>query len=251
MIPYSSSAAFYDNSKVIESKGVGKISDVSSTGENPTVWARRKIAERTTTSNTIPMFYREALKYTISKLGTLAYINSETKLVDIKCVHANPERTIGKLKQDNNIILPIISINQNQSKDADTRRRGAPQIVNEVIWSDAKKRAVRVLSAAPRALDIEYGINIWCKYKADMDQICEQIRLLFNPHLIVKNSYTNTALAFIDSESDESTFDAKDREDRIIQRTFNIKLEAYVPNPKFLVTNTGEIQELNLDSPIY
>jgi hypothetical protein len=43
-------------------------------------------------------------------LGNLAYIDSELNVVRVKCVHANPERTIAKLKQENNIILPIISI---------------------------------------------------------------------------------------------------------------------------------------------
>jgi hypothetical protein len=244
------SSGYIENSTMTDTFATGNIT-VSSTGMDPMVWAREKIFERTTRSNKIPMFYREALRFVISKLGTLAYINSETDLIDVKCVHANPERTIGKLKEDNNIILPIVSINQNESANADSRRRGAPQIVSESLWSDQKKRAVRVISEAPRAVDIVYGINVWSKYKANMDQLCEQIRLLFNPHMVVKNSYTNTALAFIDTETDNSTVETSDRQDRIIRRTFNIKLEAYVPNPKFLITNTGEIQELNMDSTIY
>lgn len=241
---------FNDRSRVIESIGTGSI-ELSSTGQDPMQWARERIAQRTTKSNKIPMFYREALRFIISKLGTLSYINSETELVGVRCIHANPERTIGKLKQDNNIILPIISINQNSSTNADTRRRGAPQIVNETFWSDEKKRAVRVISEAPRAVDIEYGINIWTKYKANLDQILEQIRLLFNPHLVVKNSYTNVAQAYIDQESDNSTVEVGDREERIVRRTLSIKLEGYIPNPKFLITSTGEIEELNLDATIY
>ena len=251
-MPYESieSSSYVGDSKLVESAGVGSF-PLPPVKQDPMVWAREQIALRTTRANKIPMFYRESLRYIISKLGTLAYINSETSLIDVKCVHANPERTIGKLKQDNNIILPIVSIDQNSSGNADTRRRGAPQIVSESFWSDEKKRSVRVISESPRAVDIEYGINVWTKYKANMDQLCEQIRLIFNPHLVVKNSYTNTALAFIDSETDKSTLQTSDRKERIIRRTFNIKLEAYVPNPKFLITNTGEIQELNMDSPIY
>ena len=217
----------------------------------PSEWARNLIYERTTRVNNIPMFYREALRFMISKLGTLAYIDSETNLVDVKCVHANPERTIAKLKQENNIILPIISINQNSSSNADARRRYSPNIVAESFWSEEKKRAFRVISLAPRAVDIEYGINIWAKYKANLDQIVEQIRLLFNPHLVIKNSYTNVAQAFIEQESDNSTFETSDRQDRIIRRTFTIKLEGYVPNPRFLVTSTGELEQFNADTTIY
>jgi ribosomal protein L28 len=223
----------------------------SSSSEDPMVWARRKVAERTTKYNQIPLFYREALQFIISKLGTLAYINSETNLIDVKCIHANPERAVAKMKQENNIILPIISINQNSSSNADNRRRGAPQIVSESFWSEEKKRAVRILSEAPRAVDIEYGINVWAKYKANLDQIVEQIRLLFNPHLVVKNSYTNVAQAYIDQEQDQSTVDTADRQERILRRSFTIKLEGYIPNPQFIITSTGEIEELKGEATIY
>ncbi len=220
-------------------------------GLNATVWARNKIRERTLQKNNIPFFYRESLRFLIGKLDTLKYINSENEIIGIKCIHANPERTIGKLKQENNIILPILSINQDASQNADNRRRTSTNIVSESWWSDEKKRAFRVLSIAPRAVDIEYGINIWAKYKNNLDQIVEQIRLMFNPQLVIQNSYTNTALAFLDQEIDNSTLETSDRQERIIRRSFKIKVEAYIPNPKFLITSTGEIEEFNLDTTIY
>jgi len=244
--------SFRTRSKIIESNVSGDFpTDVVSSQVHPMVWARKRISERLTKANKIPLFYREALRYIISTLGTLAYINSETELVEVQCVHANPERTIGKLNQDNNIILPIISINQTSSDNADTRRRGAPQILNEKFWSEEKRRAVRVISEAPRAVDIQYGINIWAKYKANLDQLLEQIRLLFNPHLVIKNSYTNVAQAYITAETDNSVVEVEDREDRIIRRSLSVKLEAYIPNPKFLITSTGEIEEFNNDTTIY
>jgi hypothetical protein len=232
--------------------------EATATGEFPSnrpehwaVWARNKIAQRTQQKNNIPLFYRESLRFMISKLSTLKYINSENEVIGIKCVHANPERTIAKLKQENNIILPILSINQDISNNADPRRRTSTNVVSESWWSEDKKRSFRVLSLAPRALDIEYGINIWAKYKSNLDQIVEQVRLLFNPHLTVENSYTNVAMAFIDQETDNSTFETSDRQERVIRRTFRIKLEAYIPNPKFLVTSTGEIEEFNMDTTLY
>tara|TARA_R110002074_G_scaffold77132_3_gene174997 strand:+ start:1155 stop:1877 length:723 start_codon:yes stop_codon:yes gene_type:complete len=239
------------NSKVIETFASGSFPTSGSSSLSPEQWARQKIAERTTKFNKIPIFYKESLRYIISTMSNLSYINSEGGLVDIKCVHANPERTIGKLEEDNNIILPIVSINQSSSDNADARRRGAPQIVNDTFWSEKKKRAVRVISEAPRAVDIQYNINVWAKYKANLDQIVEQIRLIFNPHLVVKSKYTNVSQAFIDQETDQSDVDAPDREDRILRRSFSVKLEAYIPNPQFLITSTGEIEELNMDSSIY
>ena len=234
----------------IESTAKGEFPDLEKK-KGATEWARDVIYEKTTKVSQIPMFYKESLRFIISKLGTLSYINSESKLIDIKCIHANPERTIAKLTQENNIILPIISIDQNSSNNADPRRRASFSLVNESFWSEKKKRAFRVVSIAPRALDIEYKINIWSKYKANLDQIIEQIRLLFNPHLVIKNSYTNSAIAFLDQETDGSTLEADDRQDRILRRTFSVKLEGYIPNPKFLITSTGEIEEFNADSTIY
>ena len=108
-----------------------------------------------------------------------------------------------------------------------------------------------MISLAPRPVNISYGINIWAKYKSNMDQIVEQIRLMFNPHLVLKNPYSNVASAFIETENDESTLDPGDREDRILRKSFNITLEAYIPNPQFLITSTGEIQEFNTDATIY
>jgi len=235
---------------VLESTATGSI-PVTAAGRHPNEWARERILQRSELSNNIPLFYKESLRYMISKLGTLGYINSEEEIVKISCIHANPERTIAKLKQENNIILPIISINQSSSSNADKRRRTAPIIVNESFWSKEKKRAFRIISLSPRAVDIQYGINIWAKYKGNLDQIVEQIRLLFNPHLVVKNSYTTVAHAFIDTESDTSVINPGDRQDRIIRRMFNVKLECYIPNPKFLITSTGEIEEFNSETTIY
>ena len=235
---------------IIESTANGEFPDIEKT-KSATEWAKDVIYEKTTKVNQIPMFYKESLRFIISKLGTLSYINSESKLIDIKCIHANPERTIAKLTQENNIILPILSIDQNSSTNADPRRRASFSLVRESFWSEKKKRAFRIVSIAPRALDIEYKINVWSKYKANLDQIIEQIRLLFNPHLVIKNPYTNSAIAFLDQETDGSTLEADDRQDRILRRTFSIKLEGYIPNPKFLITSTGEIEEFNADSTIY
>jgi hypothetical protein len=219
--------------------------------KDPMVWAREKIEEHTKNDTPISFFYKESLRYIISKLGTLVYINSEDEVINIRCMHANPERTIAALKQESNIILPVLSISQNSSDNADVRRRNAPVIINETYWSDVKKRAFRVLSLAPRAVNIQYNINIWAKYKSNLDQVVEQIRLLFNPHMVIENQYTNVAQAYVDSEVDKSSVEVGDRQQRILRRSFDIKLEAYIPNPKFLITSTGEIEEFDIESSLY
>ena len=221
------------------------------TSTDPYVWAREEIALRSKKQSNISLFYKESLRYLISKLGTLSYLNSEDKLVDVKCIHANPERTVAKLHQENNIILPIISINQDISDNDDKRRRNSPTLVLNKYWSEKKQRAFRLISLSPRAVNISYGINIWSKYKGNLDQLAEQIRLLFNPHLVIKNPYTNVASAFIELESDQSTLDVGDRQERVLKKSFTISLESYIPNPQFLITSTGEIREFKSESTIY
>ena len=221
------------------------------TSTDPYVWAREEIALRSKKQSNISLFYKESLRYLISKLGTLSYLNSEDKLVDVKCIHANPERTVAKLHQENDIILPIISINQDISDNDDKRRRNSPTLVLNKYWSEKKQRAFRLISLSPRAVNISYGINIWSKYKGNLDQLAEQIRLLFNPHLVIKNPYTNVASAFIEQESDQSTLDVGDRQERVLKKSFTISLESYIPNPQFLITSTGEIKEFKSESTIY
>ena len=190
--------AFSDSSKVHEYTASGSIPTFPSS--NPYVWARDIITVRTNKQNKISFFYKESLRYIVSKLGSLSYLSSEDKLKSIKCIHANPERTVAKLHQENNIILPVISIDQETSDNDDDRRRNSPSLILEKYWSEEKQRAFRVMSLAPRPVNISYGINIWAKYKSNMDQIVEQIRLMFNPHLDIKNPYTNVASAFIETE---------------------------------------------------
>jgi hypothetical protein len=234
-----------------ESFATGDIPATSSTYAKPGAWARDQIALRSRDPQKIPFFYKASLGFMISRLGNLVYINSEDEVIPIKCVHANPERTIAKLKQENNIILPVISIHQNTSDNDEKRRRPETSLINTSWWSDKKQRAFRVISLSPKAITVEYGINIWTKYKNNMDQIAEQIRLLFNPHLIVNTKYSNVSHAFLDMESDNSSVESSDRQDRILRRTFKVKLEAYIPNPKFLITSTGEIEEFNAETTLY
>ena len=209
-------------------------------------WARDFIQSATTKRSLIPFLYKELLRFLISKLGELAYINSENDLVSVNCIHANPERTVAKLKQENNVILPILSITQTNSDNDDNRRRNDHMIITEKVWDDDKQRALRVISLAPRPVNVSYGINVWSKYKSDSDQLSEQIRLLFNPSLVLASADSKDAgIAFINGEEDNSTITTGDREDRVIKKSFIVNVETYIPNPKFLITATGKIEEFH------
>ena len=209
---------------------------------------RKKIFKMTQAKNNISFVYRESLRSMIASFNDVGYISSEDKWTDVKCIHANAERAIAKLKQENNIILPIISVGQTVSDNDTERQKTESLLVNEKWWDKEKNRAYRVLSLSPRAVNVRYQINLWCKYMSDMDQILEQIRLKFNPEMQVPTEFSTLAKAYMDSEEDVGQVSVTDKEDRILKKTINIVLRTYIPSPKFLVTSTGEITEFKIET---
>ena len=208
---------------------------------------RKRIYKMTTAKNSISFIYKELLRSMIASFNDLGYINSEDNFVDVQCIHANAERAVAKLKQENNIILPIVSVAQTTSDNDATRRRNESVLVHEKHWDHDRQRAFRVLSLAPRPVNVKYQLHIWTKYLADMDQLVEQVRLKFNPEMQVPTRFSTLTKAHIESEDDVGPPIAGDKDDRIIQKTISIVVRTYVPSPKFLVTATGQIEEFKVE----
>jgi hypothetical protein len=240
------------NYKFTDNDSLNVTWDASSLKSRSRTWPTRegdvhaKIFKMTQAKSNVSFIYRESLRSMIASFNDIGYFNSEDKFVDIKCIHGNAERAVAKLKQENNIILPILSVSQTISSNDDDRRRYESVLVHEKFFDKEKHRAVRILSLAPRPVNINYQVNIYTKYMADMDQILEQIRLKFNPEMNVPTEYSTLAKAFLESEEDIGSVAANDKEDRIIKKTMNIVLRTYIPSPKFLVTSTGEIEEFKI-----
>ena len=238
--------------ETIEASSIGSANIADFTSRN-TRWdtregdIRKKIYEMTTSKNSISFIYRELLRSMIASFNDLGYINSEDAFVDIQCIHANAEREIAKLKKENNIILPIVSVAQTTSDNDVNRRRNESVLVHEKHWDNDRQRAFRILSLAPRPVNVKYQLHIWTKYLADMDQIVEQVRLKFNPEMQVPTKFSTLAKASIESEDDVGPPTAGDKDDRIIQKTISIVVRTYVPSPKFLVTATGQIEEFKAE----
>jgi|15BtaG_2_1085339.scaffolds.fasta_scaffold00603_6 hypothetical protein len=209
---------------------------------------RKVIYKMTQAKNNISFVYRESLRSMIASFNDVGYIDSEEKFNSIMCIHANAERAIAKLKQENNIILPIISIGQTTSDNDTARQKTESLLVNESYWDAEKNRAFRVLSLAPRAVNVKYQLNIWTKYMSDMDQILEQIRLKFNPEMQVPTEFSTLAKAYLDSEDDVGQVAVADKADRVLKKTLNIVLRTYIPSPKFLYTSTGKIEEFKVET---
>ena len=195
----------------------------------------------------ISFIYRESLKAVKEMFSGLKYINADDGTINIRCTHGNPERTIAKLKQDNNIILPIISIVQTSSEEDENRRRPRQIVLNTKVWSESRQRAFRVFSLAPKAVNLLYDVNVWSKYKSDIDQMSEQMHLKFHPSIRIVTSYNKYSQGFLVQETDQSSVDLGDKEDRVLRRSYSFKLQTYIPSPQFLLTSTGKIETFNTE----
>jgi len=242
------------NYKYIDNSGLLTTWDASAYESKNNRWdtregdIRKKIYKMTQAKNNISFVYRESLRSMIASFNDVGYIDSEEKFNSIMCIHANAERAVAKLKQENNIILPIISIGQTTSDNDVARQKTESLLVNESYWDAEKNRAFRVLSLAPRAVNVKYQLNIWTKYMSDMDQILEQIRLKFNPEMQVPTEFSTLAKAYLDSEDDVGQVAVADKADRVLKKTLNIVLRTYIPSPKFLYSSTGKIEEFKMET---
>jgi hypothetical protein len=208
-----------------------------------------EILEKTNASNGmfISSAYKNCLKNLLDLFGNIYYIDKNNNSIKLKCIHANQERAIARITTGDNITLPLITISETSTMNDDDRRRYNPTLVHDSYWDNDKQRAIRILTLPPRPITISYSINIWTKYKQDLDQIRGSIFLLFNPDIelnIKENFFTK---AFIQDESDASEITANDTQDRILRKSINIFVETYIPNPKFLYTSTGKIEQMKYE----
>ena len=200
-----------------------------------------------TKKSTLPVkVYKETLRSLIHEFGSLGYINGDGNFTTVKCFHANPERAVAKLYQENNLILPVITVGQAKIEDDTNRRRYRPIILASTYYNKDTEKAERVISFMDKPVNISYTVSLWTKYMEDLDQLSEQVRLNFNPSLSFVTPFSENTKAFLSSESSESNLSTSDREDRLIRKNFTILVESYIPSPKFRYTNTGKIEELGV-----
>ena len=192
----------------------------------------------------IDNLYKESLRAMLHLLGDLYYIDGNSNEVKVKCVYGNPERLASRLVADNTMELPLISITETATTNLDERRRNSHMLVSSKEWDPKSRRAVRIVSLAPRPVAITYNINIWTKYVSDMDMIKSDIFSMFNPDLEIRTKYSDYSRAFLVEERDLGSLTANDAEDRIIQKSITISLETFIPSPKFRVTSTGQLEPI-------
>lgn len=195
--------------------------------------------------------YRETMRQLLHIFGNMYYIDGNNNKIKVKCVNGRQEKPIGRQFSDNTAVLPMISVTEVGTSNSESRRRYNPVLVSEASWDDTKLRAIRLLSLPPRPVDLFYQVNIWTKYQADMDILRYSIFSLFNPDLSVETKFSDYTKAFIDSEEESGTQDASDTTDRILKKTINIRVETYLPSPKFLYTSTKQIEVFNQEYQLF
>ena len=194
-------------------------------------YIRNEILKITKSESRISGFYKELLRSMVNLFSDVVCIDDENKIQKVKCIYANPERAIAKIKQDNSVILPLISVSQTKSAVDSSRARYKTLLINEVSYDPIKNKAVRILSIAPVPVDISYSINIWCKYKSDLD---------IPGH--------NSVKAYLGEDgSDDAGLEAADKDDRELKSSLSVKISTYLSNPKFILTSNGTIERLNLE----
>lgn len=187
--------------------------------------------------------FKDTLRFLLNTFSKVHYVDKNNNVVEIKCFHANQERAVAKSVIGDNITLPVITISEKNVEMKQDRARYGPMLVHQNYWHKVQQRAIRTLSLVPTPVDINYNINIWTKYKEDLDQIREYILLLFNPDIEIETSQDGKAKCFIINESDVEQAEASDKDDRILKKTFSLVVQSYIPNPKFLYTSTGKIEK--------
>lgn len=196
-------------------------------------------------------YYKELLRTLLGQVK-LNFINDQDQRVDVKIHHGRQDRLVAKKFNENNLVLPYATIYQSGVENHSDRLRSNQTIIARSVWDDTKQRALRVISLADVPVKLTYRLSLWARYLGDLDQISSSLRSKFHPDIILKTPHSSLTKAFLVNEEDDGSIDARDREDRLIRKNFDIVIETFIPSPEYLVTSTGKIEkfrtEIDIDS---
>ena len=219
-------------------------STTSSVGRTSNSIWKAYLQKATDNSTLSPFVYKQVIRALIASFSTLHYLDGENSLVKVQATHSAPERAVAKKFQENNMILPILTVHQLTAKNDEQKRRYDNVLIQSTLWNEDTQRAERVISHADVPVSITYSVNLWTKYMEDMDQIAQNLRMRFNPSLDLVTPFTNSLKVFLRDESSSSSIVDGDREDRLLRKSFSVDVEFYIPSPRFKVTSTGRIEKI-------
>ena len=196
-------------------------------------------------------FYREYTEALITNLKGMSIVDSQGRaLEDIDVFFGNPERAVAKINETKNLRLPVLSVSIVNTQEDVNRRKPDFNVVMERKFDATTRRATRVVSLAPKAINLMYRINIWSKYIEDINQLSEQLENKFRPSLPLMTSFGKDTPAFIAYSTDQSTLTAGDKQDRIVQKAFTVNVEGYLPQHKYILATNGKIKSLILPTEL-
>lgn len=190
--------------------------------------------------------YKEILRSILSKMK-LTYVNAQGENTDIKIHHGRQERLVAKKFQENNLILPYSTIYQSSVASDDAKRKTSSILSTTTEWDDSIRRARRIFHEPDVPVKIEYTLSLWTKYVSDMDQIASKLRSHFNPNMVLETPFSSIIPVFIKEETDNSTTEVLDKEERLVRKNFVLEVQTYIQSPRFLITNTGKITHINTE----
>ena len=190
-------------------------------------------------------FYKDFTRRLKEILGGFQVLKGDDTLRDVEIIYANPERAIAKITETKNTLLPMLSLQFEGVELDSARRKPAAAIVEKAFWDSSKQKSIRYIALAPPATNLSFGLNIWGKYVDEVNQLTEQVLLLFRPNLNIDIRPEENYEAFVLDVGDATPLTAGDREDRVVKRTVRFKVESYIPGKVFRFTNTNELKTMN------
>lgn len=197
-----------------------------------------------------PDFYRAFTRRIKELFSDLQVVKGDDTIRTVDIIYANPERAIAKIMEGKSTRLPILSLQLDGIELALDRRKPMEALVEKKFWIPDKQRAVRYMALAPVAANLSFAVNVWGKYVEEVNQLTEQILLMFRPNLPVDIRPDETYQAYVRDVSDSFQVDVGDKQDRVLKRVIRFNVESYVPSKVFKFTNTGEIVTMNYEAYI-
>ena len=191
-------------------------------------------------------YYKELLRTLLGQVK-INFINDQDQRVDVKIHHGRQDRLVGKMFQENNLILPYATVYQSGVENDINRMRSNQSLIYRSVWDENKQRALRIVSLADVPVKLTYKLSVWARYIGDMDQISASVRSKFHPDIILQTPHSHVTKAYLSNEEDDGSVDARDREDRLIRKSFDIVIETFIPQPEYLVTSTGKIEKFTTE----
>lgn len=188
-------------------------------------------------------FYRNYTKALMEKLNIYIF-NAQDERVKVPMMYANPERAIAKIYEDRNLTLPIISVAIGDIEENTSIRKPDVQLTTYKFFDVETQKAFRIIKQTSKAVALQFQITLWSKYTEDMNQMVEEVQMMFQPSLTLPTEDESENKAFLLDVLDMSSVQAADKQDRMLRKRVTLKVEAYIPGRQYLYSHTGRIKEV-------